>query len=40
MAVIGYARVSTGDQSLSLQVDALRDVGCTRTYEETASGSI
>lgn len=39
MAIIGYARISTGDQSLSLQVDALRDAGCSRIYEEMASGS-
>lgn len=36
---IGYARVSTADQSLSAQQDALRDAGCDRVYEETASGA-
>lgn len=36
---IGYARVSTADQSVDLQVDALRAAGCERVYEEIASGA-
>jgi DNA invertase Pin-like site-specific DNA recombinase len=36
---IGYARVSTKDQSLDLQVDALRRAGCTKVYEEVAGGA-
>jgi DNA invertase Pin-like site-specific DNA recombinase len=36
---IGYARVSTKDQSLSMQVDALKKSNCTRIHEEIASGA-
>ena len=35
---IGYARVSTDDQNLDLQKDALNKVGCQVIYEEAASG--
>lgn len=38
MALIGYARVSTRDQSLDRQVDELRSAGCERVFAETASG--
>jgi DNA invertase Pin-like site-specific DNA recombinase len=35
---IGYARVSTEDQNLDLQRDALTRSGCLTIYEEPASG--
>ena len=36
---IGYARVSTTDQSMDLQVDALQQVECQKIYREVVSGA-
>lgn len=38
MAVVGYARVSTADQNLDLQLDALKQAGASPIYEEHCSG--
>jgi len=35
---VGYARVSTDDQTLDLQRDALKRAKCRNIYEEHASG--
>ena len=38
--LIGYARVSTGDQSLTLQIDALEEAGCERVFQDQVSGIV
>ena len=37
---LGYARVSTTDQELALQHDALEKAGCYRVYSESVSGAL
>lgn len=36
---IGYARVSTKDQNLHLQIEALEKAGCEKIYQEKISGA-
>src|SRR5712692_7366324 len=37
--LLGYARISTHDQTLDLQIDALTKASCEKIYQDTASGA-
>jgi DNA invertase Pin-like site-specific DNA recombinase len=37
--IVGYARISTGDQTLALQQDALNAAGCEKVFTDTISGA-
>lgn len=38
--LVGYMRVSTNEQNLALQRNALKAAGCERLYDDTCSGSV
>lgn len=37
--LVGYARVSTGEQKLDLQIDALEQANCARIFTDEISGA-
>lgn len=39
MSKVGYGRVSTQDQSLDVQIEKLKEAGCSKIFTDIASGS-
>ena len=37
--LVGYARVSTDDQNLDMQLTSLKEAGCEKVYEDKLSGT-
>jgi DNA invertase Pin-like site-specific DNA recombinase len=37
--LVGYARISTQEQDLALQLDALHTASCSKVFAEKASGA-
>ena len=40
MAFYGYARVSTEEQDLSIQIARLQQAGCSKLFHEKCNGSV